>query len=164
MKQSIEELIENEWFIVRHSGETPEIAFHSAIYYLTRAKDGPGLQLQREQFDMLMEGAMTRFREIILRDLDHGNAEKPIYRGVKRSIVNYRRFLKFCSRQNIDEMEIRQETAQMLLRFIEQERAELATGERSSIINCAPEEMLNFARELGVCIGRDEEIIDLCNS
>lgn len=164
MEQSIEELLENEWFIVRHSGETPEIAYHSAIYFLTRAKDGPGLQLRDEQVAFLMDAAMTRFREIILRDLDHDNVSKPIYRGIERSIVNYRRFQKFCLRQSIDEMPMRRVAGQALLSFLDVERVELGKGARPTIVNCEPGDLLVFARDLGVHLGSEEEIIRLCSS
>lgn len=43
------EVLENEWHIVRYSGETPEIAYNSSIYYLTRAQDGPQINLDEEQ-------------------------------------------------------------------------------------------------------------------
>lgn len=48
---------EDEWYIVRYSGEIPEIAFNSAIHYLTRAQDGPHLTLSEEQNHLLKKAA-----------------------------------------------------------------------------------------------------------
>lgn len=145
---------ENEWYIVRHSGETPEIALHSALYYLTRAKDGPGLALTDLEVENLEQAAVERFREIILRDFDHDNADKPIYRGIERSIVNYRRYITFCERRNLDASSVRQLAARALVAFLEREIAEvIGEGRRSSIINCQFERLRTFALDLGV----DEE-------
>ena len=91
--------IENEWYIVRYSGETPEIAYNSAIYYLSRAQDGPRICLDEEQIELLKKAAVDRYAEIVLRDLQHDNCTKSIYRGIGRSIINYRRFCMFCERQ-----------------------------------------------------------------
>lgn len=81
MHQSTDELLENEWYIVRNSGEIPEIAFNSALYFLTKAQDGPQMDLTAKQLAWLKDGAVERFREIILRDLQHTNIEKTLYRG-----------------------------------------------------------------------------------
>jgi len=37
--------IEEEAFIVQHSGEIPEIAFQGSLYFLTEDPDGPVLKL-----------------------------------------------------------------------------------------------------------------------
>lgn len=94
------ELLEEEWFIVRHSGEIPEIALHSALYYLTEDLNGPQLQLSVSEIQHLQEAAVTRYQEIILRDLCYENRELTIYRGVQRAIYNWHRFIAFCERQN----------------------------------------------------------------
>ena len=151
MDQSIEEFLENEWFIVRHSGETPEIAYNSAIYFLTRAKEGPNLELTEEQVAWLKDGAVERFREIVLRDLRHSNAGKTIYRGVVRSIINYQRFEKFCQRQNICNNSIREEAAAALCTFLSVEVERLRDG-RPTIINCSCNQLQGFASDLKVRI------------
>ena len=69
-------LIAEEAFMVETSGEIPEVAMHSSIYYLTQAFDGPALQLDSEDILPLKEAVVKRYRVIILRDLDPGNRDK----------------------------------------------------------------------------------------
>lgn len=153
---NVEELIENEWYVVRHSGETPEIALHSALYYLTRAKDGPQVTLLPEQLKELQQAAVSRFDEIIVRDLKHENANKSIYRGVERSIVNYQRYLKFCERQELDN-QLRQRVAEQFCSFLDEESAILENESSKSIINCPFDELAQFADVLDVgCIAKLE--------
>ncbi|XOF33144.1 MAG: hypothetical protein ACL93V_14170 [Candidatus Electrothrix sp. YB6] len=52
-------LLEDELLILRHSGELPEIAYHSSLYYLTADKDGPGLVLTEDEQKMLQEAAIA---------------------------------------------------------------------------------------------------------
>ena len=130
------EVIENEWFIVRYSGETPEIAYNSAIYYLSRAQDGPRINLDEKQVKTLKEAAVERYLEIVLRDLQHANCSKSIYRGIARSIVNYHRFCMFCERQQLEVDRVKSLAAAALAVFIETEIEELQRIDRPSIINC----------------------------
>ena len=153
MTDPLQEILENEWYIVRYSGETPEIAYNSAIYQLCRAHDGPRLGLTEEQFALLKDAAVDRFTEIILRDLQHGNSTKSIYRGICRSIINYRRFCTFCSRQNLEVSQVRRQAAQALVIFLETELTELQNQNRPTIINCTYPELQSFAGELGVELG-----------
>jgi len=147
MDLDIRELLENEWYLVRHSGETPEIALHSALYFLTRAKDGPQLELSGEQHRWLLEAAVERFREIILRDLDHDNSTTSAYRGPQRSIVNYDRFRNFCRRQTVDEEPLRLQAAAALQSFLARELAEAGRG-RATLIDCSQRQLLDFAHAL----------------
>lgn len=163
MSSSVSEAIENEWYIVRYSGETPEIAYNSAIYYLTRAKDGPQISLSHEQVSTLKKAAADRYLEIVLRDLLHENYDKPIYRGLARSITNYNRFCKFCERQGVDGTLVRSEAANALIVFLETELEQVRGNSRSSIINCTKEELQRFAEDLGVNQGtRFDGIMALC--
>ena len=73
------EYLENEWFVVRHSGEIPEIAFHSSVFFLTEASDGPKLPHSEVDFTFLREAARERFREIILRDILPENRTATFY-------------------------------------------------------------------------------------
>lgn len=147
------ETIENEWYIVRYSGETPEIAYNSAIYQLTRAQDGPHLLLEAEQIQFLKNAAVDRYTEIVLRDLHHANSGTAIYRGIARSIINYRRFCTFCSRQQLQVEGVRRLAAEALLLFLETEIDWLQSGNRPSIINCSYQDLQDFALELGVELG-----------
>ncbi len=154
----VEELIENEWYVVRHSGETPEIALHSALYYLTRAKDGPKLTLSAKQLDELQDAATARFFEIIVRDLKHENANKSIYRGVERSIVNYQRYLNFCERQELGDR-LREQVGKQFCVFLSQELVLLKNDASESIVNCSFDDLSDFADLLNVdCIDQLETL------
>lgn len=156
----IDELLENEWYIVRHSGETPEIAYNSAIYFLTRAKDGPRIQLTSKQYNMLKQAAVSRYSEIVLRDLLHVNHEKSIYRGVERSRVNFARFCAFCRRQQVDETVVRQQAAEALLVFLETECKQLQEGRSCSIINCTYSDLKDYAVSLGVFFNKRFQVLE----
>jgi len=148
MNSDLSAMLEDEWYLVRHSGETPEIALHSAIYYLTRAKDGPRLILDIHHKELLLQAAIDRFEEIILRDLLHVNCGTTIYRGIHRSIINYRRFRAFCRRQQIDPDRMNRQVASALDLFLTTELAELGRLTRSSFVNCTFAELQSFALEL----------------
>lgn len=154
MNDTLQEILENEWYIVRYSGETPEIAYNSALYQLARAEDGPRLDLSEEQLVWLKDAAVDRFSEIILRDLQHGNSTKSTYRGICRSIINYRRFCTFCSRQNLAVGHIRRQTAEALVVFLQTELTQQQKQNRPTIINCTYPELQSFAGELGVELGK----------
>ncbi len=153
MSKDLTEAIEDEWYIVRYSGETPEIAYNSAIYYLCRAKDGPHLSLDDEQIELLKNAAVDRYTEIVLRDLQHANCTKSIYRGLGRSIINYRRFCMFCTRQQLEVARVRSQAAEALLVFLETEIKQLQNENRPSIINCTYRKLQAYAVELGVELG-----------
>jgi hypothetical protein len=157
------EILENEWYLVRYSGETPEIALHAALYYLARAKDGPQLTVSDDYVGMLRNAAVERFAEIVQRDLQHAHFGTPAYRGLNRSIINYRRFCIFCQRQNISPDTVRNQAAQALQIFLATELAEVNSGKRQSIINCNYRELQDFAEALGIDLqGKFPGISVLC--
>ena len=161
----VAESLEDEWYIVRNSGETPEIALHSALYYLTVSRDGPGLSLNEEQIGWLRQAAVDRFNEIIVRDLRHANYGTSIYRGIERSIINYRRFCTFCERQKISSSVLRESAAAALLNFLEVEAAEIRQRQRPSIVNCSFGALKSFAEDLGIEIdSRFAELAALCSA
>ncbi len=89
-------IIEEEEFMVRHSGEIPEIAYHNSLYHLSEDQEGPRLgRLTPAEMAGLQTQAMARYREIILRDLRPENRDLSIYRGVRRAIWNWQRLHKF---------------------------------------------------------------------
>lgn len=133
--------------MVRHSGEIPEIAYNSAIYHLTIVEDGPLMFLDEDQVDRLQKAALERYREIVIRDIIHENVKKTTYRGVKRTIQNYQRLCDFCSRQQLDFLEIRVEAARLLPLFLE---TAMSGGDESFSINCTFSELQKFADELQV--------------
>lgn len=145
----VDEILENEWYLVRHSGEIPEIAYNASIYHLTRAKEGPHLTLTAKQQATLLEAAIERFYEIIVRDLDHANHNTSIYRGIERSIANYERFLTFCARQQRDPELVRGRVTLMFVSFLDTEYRLVQAGQ-PTIINCTSPRLLDFAHLLGV--------------
>ena len=120
MPRPRQEVLEDEWLIVRHSGEIPEIALHSTFYYLTEDPDGPQLQLSIEEIQYLQEAAAARYQEIILRDLCYENRELTIYRGMQRAIFNWHRFVAFCERQKYRLSQLTQHHRRSLPHFTEQ--------------------------------------------
>lgn len=145
----VSELVENEWYVVRHSGETPEIALHSALYYLMRAKDGPQLSLTDEQLVGLQDAAVDQFQEIITRDITPKNIDSSSYRGVERSIVNYQRYLNFCERQALGNT-LETVVGQQLIVFLSLP----SLGQDEEIckrcLNCSFEEILAFSIQLKI--------------
>ncbi len=143
-------LLEDEWYLVRDSGELPETAFHSSLYYLTSHPDGPQLQLDEMQRHFLFQAAVSRFVEIILRDLDFTARMSPAARGLGRAIINYRRLALFCRRQGKEECleaVVRDDLRAGLAAF-------LCSAEREPgvVVNCTLNELRAFAVELGVSL------------
>lgn len=145
-----ESLLAEEQLIVRHSGEIPEIAFHSSLYYLCEDPAGPQLSLTEKELALLRQQVVTRYQEILLRDLSPKNRDARIYRGLKRCLFTWERLGKFCLRQAMEAEEVRREIAEALLCFLRQEADEVRAGLRRSCLNCTREELEGFAQELGV--------------
>ncbi len=147
------EHIENEWFHVRYSGETPEIALYSSFFYLTQDNDGPQLTLNSEDRRYLLTAARARYCEIIFRDMLSENRNTPIYRGLLRSICNWRRYKRFCERHEIDWRDLRADVANQLTCFLQNEVEEWEKGSsEASTINCSIDDLRSFAMELGVSL------------
>ena len=149
-----EALIAEEVFVVQHSGEIPEVTFHEALYYLTEDNEGPGLQMKPDDIFPLKQAVVKRYRTIILRDLDSGNRDKKIYRGLARCAANWQRLLKFCTREGIDFQVIRNEAADALREFFDTEVADVESKKRSSCINCCQAEIEELAMSLGVSLDK----------
>jgi hypothetical protein len=141
-------LLDNEWHAVRDSGEIPEVAYHSSIYYLTTDENGPRLQLSDEEIDCLLDAARCRYRDIILRDMKPENRGKSFYRGLKRSMENWRRFTVFHERYKVELLCLQREAATALQAFL---ASEIADGIfPSAWLNCSLQDLLAFAHELGL--------------
>jgi hypothetical protein len=154
--------LEDEWYAVRYSGELPEVALHSAFHYLGEDESGPRLTLTREQCRRLIEAAAERFREIILRDLLPANRSSPGYRGVRRAMINWRRYQQFCRRQQVDYPALRGQVAAQLLILLAAHCADGKQG-RDSGINCSFAELSVFVRQLGLPLSAvPPEIAPLC--
>jgi len=144
--------IEEESFIVRHSGEIPEVTYHGALYYLTEDPEGPGLQLNSDDISPLKQAVAKRYQAIILRDIDPGNLDKRIYRGLARCSANWQRLEKFCAREKIDLQGIQNETAIALKQFLINEIDEVVNGSRTSCINCSVKEIETLVNSLGLSV------------
>ncbi|OQX17536.1 MAG: hypothetical protein BWK76_10385 [Desulfobulbaceae bacterium A2] len=143
-------LLEEEILLIRHSGEIPEVALHASLCYLTEEADGPGLVLDAEERVALHEAVRERYLEIILRDLDPGNRDLRLFRGMARASANWRRLTVFCRRAGLQEAELRPRIIRALCAFLVQETAEVSVGRRVSCINCCVEDLAGFALTLGL--------------
>jgi len=88
---SKEMYLEDEVLFIEESGEMPEVAMHSSLYFLCSDPEGPGLELRQEDRIPLKIAVLTRYQTIILRDLQPANRKKSIYRGLQRSAINWQR-------------------------------------------------------------------------
>lgn len=154
-------VLEDEWYQVRHSGEIPEIALHSSLHYLTQDREGPGITLGKEALDFLLQAASERYLEIILRDITPANRGTSIYRGVLRTICNWRRFKRFCGRHSMEPDLIRDEVARRFLLFLENEIEEVKSRGARSSMNCSAAEIDSFAVELDISIEHLKEDLEL---
>ncbi len=145
-------LLADEWLMVRHSGEIPEITLHSSLHYLTEDKDGPGLTLSEKEFSSLKEAALERYHEIILRDICVENYHKTIYRGVRRSLYNLQRCQAFAARQSVECDALRETVAQALLLFLQQGSRAAGKDLPQNFINCSMKELEELTQELGLTV------------
>jgi hypothetical protein len=136
--------VEDEVFLVHDSGEMPEVGLHASLYWLEKDEEGPQLRLNNEQKGKLVAAATSRYEEIILRDLLPENRSKPHYRGLKRSLYNWQRFLEFSARWDVDETEIRQQIKCAL-----ESRFAVMVAEGEGELECSAVELSSFAQELG---------------
>ena len=149
---------EVEW--LEESGEIPEVAFYESLSYLTEQEDGPKLTLASSDIKLLEDAVMYRYKIIILRDLDYTNKSSPVFRGMKRAIINYERLKKYQSRKNRVTSGWKEEIGRSLIEYINRECQDISKGRLYTTINCGREELEEFAKELGVDI--DPEYMDLC--
>lgn len=143
-----EAILEEEVIILRNSGEIPEIALHTTLYYLEEDAEGPKIRLLDEELDMLYDAALARAREIVLRDLDPANRDLGIYRGLARSIVNWNRLQDFSRRINRFCKGFDETVSEALLQFLQTECKDCGRNIRSSVINCTADEICAFCAEL----------------
>ena len=143
-------ILEEEWLLVRHSGEIPEVALHASLHYLCDDEVGPRLILADEELRPLQDAVLERYREIILRDLDAANRDRSLFRGIKRALHNWYRFARFSDKIDCPYEEFRSIAAQALVLYLQQELSEVCSGKRSSSINCTTEAIVAFAHTLGI--------------
>lgn len=145
-----DELLADEWLIVRHSGEIPEITFHSSFYYLCKDPDGPRIDVTESELNTLKDAAVQRYQEIILRDINVENFHKSIYRGVRRTLYNWDRCEAFVLRQSIVSITFQEVAAQALLVFLEQGVSAENGSLPKNFINCSVDQLNELAVKLGL--------------
>ncbi len=152
---SRQELIADEVFILTDGGEMPEVAFHSAVYYLTEDEDGPGLELGEEDIAILKEAVVQRYKAIVLRDLCPDNKNTSIYRGVERSAANWQRLKAYAAQEKIDLAVIQGQAGQALVNFLKHEYDAVICQGKESCVNCSRERIAAYAKSLGVVLERE---------
>jgi len=145
-----EYILEEEWLLVRHSGEIPEVALHASFHYLGEESEGPHLILTQEEVEHLQQAALARYEEIILRDLNPGNRDLSLFRGLRRANHNWYRYVRFCERIPCGVDAFQQQVAQALNHYLQVELGEVGSGQRQPSINCTPEALLTFALTLAI--------------
>ncbi|MBC8317653.1 MAG: hypothetical protein H8E41_07075 [Desulfobulbaceae bacterium] len=145
-----EDILTDEALIIEESGEMPEVAYHGAIYYLTRDPDGPSLTLEQQDHLPLKKAVIQRYTTIMIRDLTHENRSKSLYRGLERCICNWQRLKLFSTRENMDISHVRQKTAQELVAFLKMESSDVGKGKYESCVNCSRTDLEEFIRDLGL--------------
>ncbi len=137
--------------MILHSGETPEIAYHSSLYYLFEDEDGPRLRKGTIDLLPLKKAVFERYKKILLRDMNPDLRDKRVYRGLARSIANWHRLKTFCKKEGFEIKQVRKEARQHLVHFLKNEAEELSTGKKeASSINCSWKELEGFIVELGI--------------
>lgn len=143
-------LLEEEWLLVRHSGEIPEVALHASLHYLGQDNDGPQLILSEDEIRLLQEAALTRYQEIILRDLDVTNRDLSLFRGIRRANHNWYRYVRFSEKIGCCSTAFRATAANALLDYLQTEQREVASGNRAPSINCSADALLTFVLALNI--------------
>jgi len=151
MKQDEREsILDEEVLIVRNSGEIPEIALHSSLYYLEEDEEGPRFALREEELENLYVAALERAREIVLRDLDPDNRDLRMYRGPARSIVNWQRLQNLSRRINRQSPGFADTVSGALVSYLHREVQDVRASVRVSSVNCSCSQLLSFSEELGL--------------
>lgn len=148
-----EDLLTDEALIIEESGEMPEVAYHGAIYYLTRDPDGPRLTLEQQDHILLKKAVIQRYMTIMIRDITPDNRSKSLYRGLERCICNWQRLKLFSTRENLDISHVRENTAQELVAFLKQESDDVGNGKYESCVNCSRTDLEEFILDLGLDMG-----------
>lgn len=143
-------LVEDEWYAVRYSGEIPEVAFHAAIYHLTCDDQGPKLVLSVQQHHYLVDAVRQRYIDVILRDLLPANKHTGGYRGIKRSLINWKRFVLFCEQYDLEEKPVKPVIGETLSEFLKNELKEYKRNEKDGRLNCTWQELLEYVDLLGL--------------
>jgi hypothetical protein len=146
----MQDLIEEEVFAIRQSGEMPEVALHTALYYLQEDPEGPRITISPENLRVLQDAVENRYHRILMRDLNPRYRSRSIYRGLARAIANWQRLARFCDREKRAIASHRQGAAAALLTFLTIEAAEVTAGQKKSCVNCSASALEAFAEAVGL--------------
>ncbi|MEN8257369.1 MAG: hypothetical protein ABFS09_05855 [Thermodesulfobacteriota bacterium] len=152
-----QELIDDEAFMLADGGEMPEVAFHSALYYLTKDDEGPCLTLSQEEVSILKRAVVRRYNAIVLRDLCPENKSMSIYRGLERSADNWQRLKSYANQENIDISQVQAQAAKALVNFIKHEYDAVVCKGEVCCVNCSQERLSAYAKSLGVVLESEVE-------
>ncbi|MFP3982208.1 MAG: hypothetical protein ACLFV2_00755 [Desulfurivibrionaceae bacterium] len=151
-----QEILKDEILMIEHSGEMPEVSFYESLHFLTDDPEGPEINLEFRDKLFMKQAVIRRYMFIILRDLNPKNRNKTIYRGLKRSIINWQRLKKYARKEGLEIEEVRQKTAGALTSFLEREWKDVMEKGEESCLNCSRQELAEFAGDLG--LDKDELI------
>ena len=150
----VQHLIEEEVFAIRQSGEMPEVALHTALYYLQEDPDGPRITISPENLRLLKDAVENRYQRILMRDLNPRYRGRSIYRGLTRAIANWQRLERFCHHENRAIAGHRKDAAAALLAFLAIETTEVTSGQKESCVNCSASALEAFAEAVGLASSR----------
>lgn len=143
-----EYILEEEYLLVRHSGEIPEVALHASLYYLCEDEEGPAFILSAEELQVLHDAVLGRYREIIFRDLDVANRDLSLFRGLNRALCNWRRFVRFSDQICVPYTDFQREAGRALLTYLQREVADIHSGVRTYSVNCSGTTLQTFVDAL----------------
>jgi hypothetical protein len=142
--------IEDEVFAIRQSGEMPEVALHTAFFFLQEDPEGPRLRLTPKEMHLLKDAVEQRYVRILMRDLNPRLRDRSLYRGLARAMANWQRLERFCEGEHRDAAAHRKSAAEALLAFLTVEEKDIAAGRPPATVNCTVSELETFARTLGL--------------
>lgn len=103
--------------VLLQGGEIPEVAMFESLHYLKCE----GFQITEEEKACLRLAVAGRYMDIIRRDLNPENRNRPEFRSPRRAGINYSRLKKYSEKYNIDIDEFRREAGDLLNGYLKNE-------------------------------------------
>lgn len=98
-----DEVLHEVEVIKYEGGEIPEVFFWNSYFYLTEPPPkGLGLNLTKEEIQLLKKAVLERYLKIIKRDLTPENIGKSFYRGITRVMINLKRLKDFAEKEGLE--------------------------------------------------------------
>ena len=95
-----------------------------------------------------------------MRDLNYSSISTPVFRGIKRAIINYKRLKKYQTRKHIKNHNWEKEISGLLIEYMDQECRDISEKRFYRTINCSHKELEEFAKEIGADI--NQACLDIC--